>query len=106
MASQQPTSDPNTAANAGTAKAHLDRNNEREQALLKPSTYYEGKAKKVHAAMLEIWGGADLKDVAAKYKQTPEAMAVAFACFGKMAFDIGQEKGVVSTVSDSVCACN
>jgi hypothetical protein len=105
MASQQPTSNPNTAANAGTAKAPLERDHEREQALMKPSTYYEGKAKKVHAAMLEIWGGADLKDVAAKYKQTPEAMAIAFACFGKMVFDIAEEKGVVSTVIDSCRAC-
>jgi hypothetical protein len=95
MASQQLASDPDTAANAGKAQNHLEHDQEREQALTKHYLYYEGKAKKVHAAMLEIWGGADFKEVATKYKQTPEGMAVAFACFGKMAFDIAEEKGVV-----------
>jgi hypothetical protein len=105
MAAEQPTSDPNTAANAGTAQKHLERDQEREQALTKPYSYYEGKSKKVHAAMLEVWGGADFKEVAAKYKQTPEGMAVAFACFGKMAFDIAEEKGVARFPGISVRAC-
>lgn len=71
----------------------------RDKALSKSPSYYESKSRKVHAAIKEVWSGASFTDVAKKYNQSPEALAVAFAVFGKEAFDIAEEKGVVSRFS-------
>ena len=68
---------------------------QRTKALSKPVSFYESKSRSVHAAILEIWGGAPFLEVATKYKQTPENLASAIAVFAKQAMDLTREKGVV-----------
>jgi hypothetical protein len=72
------------------------------QAMAMPVSFYEKKAREVHAAMADIVdNNMPFLEVARKYHYKPEALAVAFAVFGTQSVQIANTQNIVSSLLDS-----
>lgn len=93
------TSAPATTQNTTTGAAsntNIPDHVMQSDAMAKPVSFYDKKAKEVHAAMRDIFDERiPFLEVAKKYNFKPENLAVAFAVFGVQAMEIVNTRDIV-----------